>query len=92
MKVSDIVVLDEEKLERKHNVYAYEAEEALLNSPRFFFAQQGNVEGEDVYRALGRTDEGRYLVVFFVYKQNRTALVLSARDMTAKEKRQYEKK
>ncbi len=84
MDIAKIVILDEDKLERKHDVYGYEAEEVLLNKPRFFFAQQGNVEGEDVYRALGRTEEGRYLVVFFAYKRNRSALVLSARDMTDK--------
>ena len=92
MDIAKIVILDEDKLERKHNVYGYEAEEVLLNKPRFFFAQQGNVPGEDVYRALGRTEEGRYLVVFFVYKRNRSALVLSVRDMTQKERKRYGKK
>ncbi len=66
MDIAKIVILDADNLERKHDVYAYEAEEVLLGKPRFFFAQEGNVKGEDVYRALGRTEEGRYLVVFFV--------------------------
>ena len=42
--------------------------------------------------AAGQTDAGRYLVVFFVYKADNTALVLSARDMDRRERRQYERK
>ena len=49
-------------------------------------------QGEDLYRALGHSDSGRYLTVFFIYKKTREALVISARDMTQKEKRQYEKR
>jgi len=30
--------------------------------------KRGHVDGEDVYLALGQTDAGRYLSVFFVYK------------------------
>lgn len=92
MDIATIVVLDEDKLESKHSVYAYEAEQVLFDKPRFFFEQRGNVKDEDVYRTLGRTEEGRYLVVFFVYKRNHTALILSARAMTAKERKQYAKK
>jgi uncharacterized DUF497 family protein len=35
---------------------------------------------------------GRYLVVFFVYKLTCEALIISARDMDAKERRLYAKK
>ncbi len=47
------------------------------------------MRGEDVYRALGQTDAGRYLVVFFIHKLTREALILSARDMDHKERRSY---
>ena len=92
MDIADIEILDENKLERKHGVYAFEVEEVLRGDVRFFFVEKGYIEGEDVYRALGRTEEGRYLIVFFIYKQDRSALVLSARAMTQKERRRYGKK
>jgi len=41
---------------------------------------------------MGQTKAGRYLVVFFVYKKTREALVLSARDMDRKERKHYERK
>ncbi len=92
MDIRDIYILDEEKLERKHNVRGYEVEEVLLGASRFYLAEKGNIEGEDVYRALGRTEEGWYLTVFFIYKRDGMALVLSARDMTLKERRRYGKR
>jgi len=52
--------------------------------------EKGFVKGENVYAALGRTYSGRYLVVFFVYKRSGQALIVSARDMTASERRRYE--
>ena len=50
---------------------------------------KGHFRGEDVYRAFGQTDAGRYLVVFFIYKTSREALILSARDMDDKERKSY---
>ncbi|HBY98106.1 MAG: BrnT family toxin [Ardenticatenaceae bacterium] len=92
MDIAWVDVLDEDKLERKHHVHAYEAEEVLLSRPRVYFVEKGRIEGEDVYLALGRTEAGRYLAVFFIYKQDRVALVISAREMDAKERRRYAKK
>jgi uncharacterized DUF497 family protein len=40
----------------------------------------------------GQTHEGRYLVVFFIWKTGGEALILSARDMDEKERRSYAKK
>ena len=42
--------------------------------------------------ALGQTNAGRYLAVLFIYKKTKEALILSARDMAKKERRQYAKK
>lgn len=42
--------------------------------------------------ALGRSDEGRYLSVLFIYKLTKEALILSARDMARKERRRFAKK
>lgn len=92
MEIAWIDILDEDKLQRKHQVNVYEVETVLLGNPRIFFVEEGNIEGEDVYLALGRTDEGRYLAIFFIYKKNRIALVTSARGMDSKERRRYGKK
>jgi len=45
-----------------------------------------------VNRALGQTDSGRYLTIFFIYKETHEALVISARDMTDKERKNYAKR
>lgn len=81
-----------EKLEQKHHVSKHEVEEVFANHPRFNFIAKGDVKGEDFYRALGRTDAGRYFAVFFVHKHAGQALVISARDMDAKERKLYGKK
>lgn len=51
----------EDKLISKHHVTALEARQAILNNPRIRFAEQGYIEGEDVYAAFGQTFDGRYL-------------------------------
>ena len=55
-----------EKLQSKHSVSQNEVREVFENNPRFFFAEEGNFQGEDVYTAMGRTDAGRYLIIFFI--------------------------
>ncbi|MDH5683694.1 MAG: BrnT family toxin [candidate division WOR-3 bacterium] len=81
-----------EKLEQKHRVKQHEVREVLTSRPRFRFVEKGFQRGEDVYSALGRTASGRYLIVFFVYKKDKRALILSARNMTDVERRKFEKK
>ena len=94
MKIVECLWKEEfiEKLERKHSVSTDEVEEVFRNAPRYDFIAKGRVTGENVYRALGQTEAGRYLAVFFVHKRDRKALPISARDMDAKERRRYEKK
>jgi uncharacterized DUF497 family protein len=92
MRIDFIVCLDEiiEKLARKHNVSEQEARQVLLNNPRVRFAESGHVEGDDVYAAFGHTFGNRYLSVFFVYKRdNKTAIIISARNMSQKERKAY---
>jgi uncharacterized DUF497 family protein len=55
------------------------------------WVQKGRVPGEDLYAALGRTESGRYLITFFIYKRTHEALIISARDMDEKERRLYAK-
>lgn len=79
-----------EKLQVKHQVEIEEAEQALQNRKRVRRVKRGHVKGEDVYLALGQTDAGRYLSVFFIYKKTQVAVVISARDMEDAERDEYE--
>lgn len=94
MHVADIIWLPDivDKLDWKHHVSQAEVENVLFGRSLFRRVQKGNIQGEDVYAALGRTDAGRYLVVFFVYKLTQDALILSARDMDDHERRNYGRK
>ena len=95
MRVESIVCPEyvEEKLQAKHGVTCYDAEQVLLNHPRIRFAEKGHTEGNNVYVAFGQTFEGRHLSVFFIYKPDvRTAIIISARDMSKKERKAYGRK
>jgi len=94
MKIEAFIWLHDiiDKLAFKHQVDTGEVEEVFHNRPKIRFIQKGVRKGEDVYIALGRSEAGRYLAVIFVYKKNKHALILSARDMAKKERKQYEKK
>jgi len=81
-----------DKLAWKHNVSTDEVEELFNHSPRFRFIEGGDVDGEHLYAALGQTDAGRYLIIFFVFKLTGDALIVSAREMTGKERKWYGKK
>jgi uncharacterized DUF497 family protein len=81
-----------DKLSVKHSVEVYEVEEVFGNRPSFRLVERGQRQGEDVYLALGQTEAGRYLAVLFIFKSTEEALVLSARDMAKKERRQYGRK
>ncbi len=93
MKIEGIIWLRNvvDKLSSKHNVETYEVEEMLESKPKLRFVEKGQQKGEDVYIALGRTEGGRYLAAIFIYKKTKEALILSARDMAKKEKKQFGK-
>ena len=74
---------------RKNIGLEREVIEVLENKPKFRFVEKGHRKGENVYAALGQTYEGRYLIVFFVYKRNGRALIISARDMTKSERKRF---
>jgi uncharacterized protein len=94
LEIYDLVWLDSivEKLDRKHNVQPPEVREVFEGSPNFRFVERGDRQDEDVYAAYGRTNAGRYLIVFFIYKQDGNALILSARDMDNAERKRYRRK
>jgi len=94
MKIEGIVWLRDvvDKLWVKHHVEIEEVEEVLFGKPKYRFVEKGDRKGENVYLALGPTVAGRYLSVLFIYKVTKEVLILSARSMAKKERKQYEKK
>ena len=94
MQPEDLIWLPDivDKLIEKHGVEPYEVEEVFAGHPRVFRGPKGHYPGEDVYYALGQTEAGRYLFVVFIRKIDGRGLVLSARDMSAKEHRQFSRK
>ena len=93
MKIKSIVWLPDviEKLEAKHGVTVEEVEEVFRLGAVFRRGPRGRRPGEDLYKAYGQTEAGRYLFIVFIYKRDRRALILSARDMTSKERRLYQR-
>jgi uncharacterized DUF497 family protein len=91
MKIVGFIWLEEivEKLEVKHQVMPEEVEQVFGKQPRIRRMNKGHYRGEDVYRALGQTEAGRYLAVFFIHKLTNEVLILSARDMDDKERKSY---
>lgn len=94
MEINDIIWVDVfvYKIWKKHHVSTDEVEEILDAAPKIRFIERGDVKGENMYTAMGQTKSGRYLIVFFILKQNGRALIVSARDMTRRERKLYEKK
>jgi len=94
LKPEDLIWLPDivDKLIEKHQVETFEVEEVFISHPKVFRGPKGHYPGEDVYYALGRTDAGRYLFIVFIRKKNGQGLVLSGRDMTARERHQFSRK
>lgn len=80
-----------DKIEAKHGVQQHEVEEVVFGKPLIRLSEKGRIRGENLYVAYGQTLAGRYLAIFFIHKLNRSALPISARDMTMKERSTYEK-
>lgn len=73
---------DEENIEHiaDHGVDPYEAEYVIRYAKAYRRAPQGK------YIVMGQTDSGRYLLVVFAPKGNQRVRVVTARDLTPKEK------
>ena len=81
-----------EKIESKHGVSVEEVEEIFDPGTLYRRGPRGKKrKGEDVYKAYGQTEAGRYLFVAFIYKLDHRALILSARDMDDDERDLYRK-
>ena len=94
MNIDEFVWLPEivDKSVGKHHVTPEEVEQVFFGQPRFRYHEKGRVESQDMYTAFGQTDAGRYLIVYFIFKPYQRALIVSAREMDASERRRYERK
>lgn len=84
MNIKSFVWLTEviDKIESKHGVTVEEVEEIFKPGTIYRRGPRGKKrKGEDVYKAYGQTEAGRYLFFAFIYKLDHRALIMSARDM-----------
>jgi len=72
----------------RHHVAPSEAEQVFFNLPLVLAADVGHSGGEQRHFALGQTNNGRELFVAFALRGN-LLRVISARDMSRKERRIY---
>lgn len=77
-----------EKNWRAHRVTPQEAEQVFFNAPLLAAFDSTHSEKEPRYYVLGQTDDGRRLFIAFTMR-NRRLRVISARDMSRKERRFY---
>ena len=73
----------------KHGVYAWECEQVFFNEPLLILGDLKHSLVEERFAAFGRTDGGRLLVVVYTMRKERLR-VISARDMSKKERDFYE--
>lgn len=75
----------------KHDVSQGEAEQVFFNEPLLVAPDVKHSETEARAHALGRTDDGRLLHITFTLRSNGTKIrVISARDMSRRERGYYE--
>jgi uncharacterized DUF497 family protein len=72
----------------RHRVSYIECEEVFFNRPLVVQEDETHSKGEERYYVLGKTNGGRYLFVVFTIRHNKIR-VITARDMSRKERRAY---
>ena len=75
----------------KHKVDFRECEQVFFNRSLKIFYDKGHSQEENRFIALGITDKNRKLYLVFTIR-NKKIRVISARDMSRKERRFYEQK
>jgi uncharacterized DUF497 family protein len=73
----------------RHRVSQQESEQVFFNRPLVVAEDRLHSRGELRHYALGRTDAGRLLFVVFTLRGERMRII-SARDMTRRERKEYE--
>lgn len=78
---------NERKSADKHGVTQAEAEQAFFNEPLLVLSDERHSVSEARFHALGRTEAGRRLQITFTLRRDLTLIrIISARDMSAKER------
>lgn len=78
------------KVWERHRVSPGEAEQVFFNLPLVAVADARHSGTEPRFLALGQTDAGRRLLVVFTFR-GRLVRVISARDMSRRERKEYER-
>lgn len=77
----------------RHGVDNQEIEQVFFNQPLLLAPDAQHSATEYRYRALGKTDRGRHLMVVFTLRADATLIrVVSARSMNRKERGSYGQK
>lgn len=76
------------KNKEKHNVEYRECEEIFTNKPLVFIEDKQHSQSENRWGALGKTNKGRQLAVYFTIR-NEKIRIISARDQGRKDKLAY---
>lgn len=76
------------KIWAKHNVSPFECEQVFFNEPLMAQEDVKHSQKEARYYVLGKTDKTRLLFVVFTVRKN-LIRVISARDMSKKERQVY---
>jgi uncharacterized DUF497 family protein len=84
---------NERKSADRHGVSQSEAEQAFFNQPLLVLSdERHSTSSEQRFHALGRTEAGRRLQITFTLRRDSTFIrVISARDMSMKERGVYGK-
>ena len=83
---------NERKSAEKHRVSQAEAEQAFFNQPLLVLEDNRHSFVEARFHALGRTNEMRRLHITFTLRRDGALIrIISARDMSARERLAYEK-
>ena len=83
---------NERKSADKHGVGQAQAEQAFFNPPLLVLEDDRHSRTESRFHALGKANDGRRLHITFTLRRENTLIrVISARDMSAKERAIYEK-
>ncbi|SRR2546422_571000 len=77
-----------EKNWRRHKVPWWECEEIFFNQPLYVVRDQGHSAAEERFYGLGKTHNNRLLVLVFTHRRSKIRII-SARDMSKKERKVY---
>ena len=78
-----------EKNWEKHRVSRFECEQLFFNEPFLVLKDEEHSQNESRYYALGQTNRNRELFIVFTIRDDQIR-VISARDMSRRERRYYE--